>query len=62
MEYEASPLPEYTLKDEPVTLAMYVFKFGFCEYPEALICAPKSYFPLVSLHSRFWVCSSYSRH
>ncbi|KAF9008147.1 hypothetical protein BDZ89DRAFT_1079150 [Hymenopellis radicata] len=29
MEYEASPPPKYTLKDEPVTLAMYLFKFGF---------------------------------
>ncbi|KAF8909135.1 hypothetical protein CPB85DRAFT_1222176 [Mucidula mucida] len=29
MEYEALPPPEYTLKDEPITLAMYLFKFGF---------------------------------
>ncbi|KAF8999224.1 hypothetical protein BDZ89DRAFT_1082823 [Hymenopellis radicata] len=29
LEYEALPPPEYTLKDEPITLAMYLFKFGF---------------------------------
>jgi hypothetical protein len=28
----AIPLPEYTVHaPEPVTLAMYLFKFGFCE-------------------------------
>jgi len=33
----AIPLPEYTLHaPEPVTLAMYLFKFGFCEYTKKL--------------------------
>ena len=29
MESEAMPPPSYSLKDEPATLAMYLFKFGF---------------------------------
>ncbi|KAF9049497.1 hypothetical protein BDZ89DRAFT_1057382 [Hymenopellis radicata] len=28
-EFEAMPPPQYSVKDEPVTLAMYLFKFGF---------------------------------
>ena len=33
----AIPLPEYTLRaPEPVTLAMYLFKFGFCEFLDIL--------------------------
>ena len=32
-EEAAIPLPEYTLHaPEPVTLAMYLFKFGFCMF------------------------------
>ena len=37
---EESNLPEYTPYAEPVTLAMYLFKFGFC----------KSYLIFFSLH------------
>ena len=29
---EESHLPEYTPYAEPVTLAMYLFKFGFCKF------------------------------
>ncbi|KAK0205460.1 hypothetical protein DFS33DRAFT_1328509 [Desarmillaria ectypa] len=29
LESDPAPPPEYTQKDEPVTLAMYLFKFGF---------------------------------
>jgi len=29
---EESNLPEYTPYAEPVTLAMYLFKFGFCKF------------------------------
>ena len=32
---EESNLPEYTPYAEPVTLAMYLFKFGFCK---SLVC------------------------
>jgi hypothetical protein len=32
-------LPEYTPHAEPVTLAMYLFKFGFCEYSLSLFAA-----------------------
>jgi len=30
--YEAPPAYTQTGSNEPVTLAMYLFKFGFCEY------------------------------
>ena len=32
---EESALPEYTPYAEPVTLAMYLFKFGFCKFPKS---------------------------
>lgn len=32
LESDPAPPPEYTQKDEPVTLAMYLFKFGFREF------------------------------
>jgi hypothetical protein len=39
--------PEYTLRaTEPVTLAMYLFKFGFCAYLVfAVLWASHSYYP-----------------
>lgn len=31
-EVDSMPPPQYAVKDEPLTLSMYLFKFGFCEY------------------------------
>ena len=40
-EESAIPLPEYTLHaPEPVTLAMYLFKFGFCMLFFFSLCIP----------------------
>lgn len=58
----AIPLPEYTLRaPEPVTLAMYLFKFGFCEFLDIpslqCLCSYASSIPpilvLWSLHPPF---------
>ena len=34
---EESNLPEYTPYAEPITLAMYLFKFGFCKFYSFLL-------------------------
>ncbi|SJL10549.1 uncharacterized protein ARMOST_13936 [Armillaria ostoyae] len=45
LESDPAPPPEYTQKDEPVTLAMYLFKFGFLFPPfwimgAFILCSP----------------------
>ena len=38
------PLPEYTLHaPEPVTLAMYLFRFGFCKFIPLTSCLAQAY-------------------
>lgn len=62
-EHEAMPPPQYAVKDEPLTLSMYLFKFGFGEYNSSLY--PKTSILIstqCSLYSGFSVPSSSFHH
>jgi hypothetical protein len=51
-------LPEYTPHAEPVTLAMYLFKFGFCEYSLSLFAAGAATHRL-SVFPLFWIFGAF---
>jgi hypothetical protein len=52
--YEEPPV--YTKTDEPITFAMYLFKFGFCEFFfSVLFSSSHTYLLLYTVFPPFWI-------
>ena len=60
-EESTIPLPEYTLQaPEPVTLAMYLFKFGFCKFSLFRIpCQNLCWSNLLIVFPPFWMFGAF---
>ena len=59
---EESPLPEYTPYAEPITLAMYLFKFGFCKFPKSFLkeaTITHSFLFVITVFPPFWIFGAF---